>query len=268
VFVLDHAGGVCDGANCLEYGDNQVTFTAVANTTYYIVVDGYFGAVSDYTIDVSCGGGPAPGQEGAPCTADGDCNQGNCMDEATTGYPGGLCAEDCSATMSCTSPTSECVDYGGGDAYCLPTCVSQASCRPGYGCWDAALFSASSSLCFPDCDSDTQCDGGQCNQYLGHCYADLGLAPDGSPCLSDADCESQRCLDEASSGLPGGYCTSLCTVALDNCPGDGACNETIIGMTLTGYCLDGCGVTADCRSTEGYTCQAEPGGTDNVCWYP
>ena len=51
LFVLE---GDCDAARCITYGNDEVVFQAVAGETYYLVVDGWHGAVSDYTISVSC----------------------------------------------------------------------------------------------------------------------------------------------------------------------------------------------------------------------
>jgi hypothetical protein len=59
IFVL-HNGGGCYADNCIAYGNSVATFDAVAGETYYLVVDGYYGAVSDYTIDVTCGPPPEP----------------------------------------------------------------------------------------------------------------------------------------------------------------------------------------------------------------
>jgi hypothetical protein len=47
----------CNATNCLAYGDVTASFDAVAGQPYYIVVDGYQGAVGDYTISVSCPAG-------------------------------------------------------------------------------------------------------------------------------------------------------------------------------------------------------------------
>ena len=47
----------CNATNCLAYGDVTASFDAVAGQLYYIVVDGYEGAVGDYTINVSCPAG-------------------------------------------------------------------------------------------------------------------------------------------------------------------------------------------------------------------
>ena len=44
----------CNPTNCLAYGDATASFNVVAGQLYYVVVDGYQGAVGDYTISVSC----------------------------------------------------------------------------------------------------------------------------------------------------------------------------------------------------------------------
>lgn len=44
----------CNATSCIAYGDATASFDAVAGQIYYVVVDGYQGAVSDYTIGVSC----------------------------------------------------------------------------------------------------------------------------------------------------------------------------------------------------------------------
>jgi hypothetical protein len=54
LFVLDAGNGSCDPANCSEYGNSNTTFTAVPGQSYYLVVDGFAGAISDYTLEVTC----------------------------------------------------------------------------------------------------------------------------------------------------------------------------------------------------------------------
>jgi len=54
VFVISQAGGTCQNNACFGYGNNTVTFNAIAGQTYYIVVDGYKGSVSDYSLSLSC----------------------------------------------------------------------------------------------------------------------------------------------------------------------------------------------------------------------
>ena len=54
-------GDSCAASTCIDYSDNynlddeSLTFDAVAGQTYRLVVDGYDGAVSEYTITVDCG---------------------------------------------------------------------------------------------------------------------------------------------------------------------------------------------------------------------
>ena len=54
LFLVEDAGGVCDADNCSAYGNDAVTFTATPGQPYYIVVDGYMGAVSDFTLEAVC----------------------------------------------------------------------------------------------------------------------------------------------------------------------------------------------------------------------
>jgi predicted secreted protein len=63
VFVLDAAAGDCGGGVCLKSGDNGVTFLAEAGRTYYVAVDGFEGAVGNYTITAQCGVGCGDAQE-------------------------------------------------------------------------------------------------------------------------------------------------------------------------------------------------------------
>jgi len=63
VFLL----GSCDEGDCLEYGDNSLTSDCLDPGTYYIVVDGYYGAESDFTLSVTCVGCEA--QENEDCAS-------------------------------------------------------------------------------------------------------------------------------------------------------------------------------------------------------
>ena len=70
IFVLDGTGENCSASNCITYGDTAVTFNALAGQTYFLVVDGYDGAISDYTINVTCAGGPTPTPTNTPTPTD------------------------------------------------------------------------------------------------------------------------------------------------------------------------------------------------------
>ncbi|MFH1312955.1 MAG: choice-of-anchor J domain-containing protein [Candidatus Eisenbacteria bacterium] len=59
VFIL----GSCDENDCIDYGDVSFTTDCLEPGTYYIVVDGYYGDVSDFTLTVDCTECECP----APC---------------------------------------------------------------------------------------------------------------------------------------------------------------------------------------------------------
>ncbi len=54
LFVLGNDGGVCDAGDCVTHGNDTASFEAVGGSMYYLVVDGFNGAVSDYEIAVTC----------------------------------------------------------------------------------------------------------------------------------------------------------------------------------------------------------------------
>ena len=54
VFVVSEEGTGCEAGNCFAHGNTNATWDAVAGQTYYVVVDGYNGAVSDYDLTVTC----------------------------------------------------------------------------------------------------------------------------------------------------------------------------------------------------------------------
>ena len=70
LFVLDGSVGDCDPAQCLEYSagvgtaDESATFVAAAaGDVFYVAVDGFAGAVSDYTVTLSCPDSVCPESE-------------------------------------------------------------------------------------------------------------------------------------------------------------------------------------------------------------
>ena len=69
LYALD--SDACDGGGCLASsssasGDESVRFDAAAGRTYVVVLDGWEGAVSDFTLTVDCEGGLPEGQDSAP----------------------------------------------------------------------------------------------------------------------------------------------------------------------------------------------------------
>jgi hypothetical protein len=92
-----------DGSSCIAHGDSSVNGLAVtAGTTYYIVVDGLVGAVSDFRLTIDCLS---------------VCPDPQCGDHKCGPAPGPLCSGwtcgTCPGGSSCT----------GGECVALPECV-------------------------------------------------------------------------------------------------------------------------------------------------
>jgi cysteine-rich repeat protein len=192
--------------------------------------------------------------DGSACSVNTDCDSGRCLDEVTSGLPGGMCVTDDCLSTPCQSGF-DCVDHGGGDSVCFPSCAVDANCRSGYYCTD--VFATPNPICSANCNSDTECpDSGACNEWSGDCAAELGLALDGAACTADASCEGGECIQ--GSEWPEGYCTSLCSLEDNLCPGDGVCLDHP-DYTIAGRCLDGCTSSPECRT--GYACSP----SSNVC---
>ncbi|MDY0003249.1 MAG: DUF4215 domain-containing protein, partial [Polyangia bacterium] len=121
IFVLSGQGGSCSSANCIAYGSLSTTFNATSGQTYYVVVDGYYGAAGNFTVNLNCGGGTC---------GDGVINTGEqCDDDNTTGGDG------CSATCQIEVCGYGVVDVGEecddgntvpGDG-CSATCQNEAN---------------------------------------------------------------------------------------------------------------------------------------------
>ncbi len=56
LILLEDRGLGCNPASCLDWGTSSISFTAVKGKTYYIAVDGWQGAIADYTLSFLCGG--------------------------------------------------------------------------------------------------------------------------------------------------------------------------------------------------------------------
>ncbi len=94
-------------ANCIAGDDSgnpeEVTFTANAGETYFIIADSFGAAGGTFDLSVSCAGGPVTG---ACCNGDGSCD--DVADQAACDGQGGAYegdGTDCGST-SCPQPTS------------------------------------------------------------------------------------------------------------------------------------------------------------------
>jgi len=175
-----------------------------------------------------------------------------------------MCTQDCSATACGGGFT--CVDFGGTTGQlCLETCNSSTFCNSGSSCLDGVV--STGSVCWPNCHFNSECPSiGTCNEYIGFCDPNpITGADNGAACTADADCRSGVCNAADSPGVgnyPGGYCVSYCAKDDGLCPGDGACLD--VGYAYIGVCFDGCGTNADCRQSDGYSCQNFGA---NICYF-
>lgn len=54
IIILDGSSGECVNTNAVEWGLNDVRFEPTAGTTYYVVVDGYFGDAGAFELELDC----------------------------------------------------------------------------------------------------------------------------------------------------------------------------------------------------------------------
>jgi len=167
---------------------------------------------------------------------------GFCIDEGS-GFPGGYCTQGCDRRTPCP-PDSECRG-GGGNAFCLDSCVQPADCRAGYNCINVGV-GGNGRVCWPNPPTSMNPNGD----------------PVGAACGMDEDCGAGlTCLQQ--QGFRNGYCTRLyCDPVTAPCPSASACYAF---PGLFSLCLSECTVgppSMGCRM--GYYCLGPAGGS-GVC---
>ncbi len=201
------------------------------------------------------------GVVGSACTSNTDCIPGFCLREQDSGLPHGYCSMPCTSAFPAACPDGTgCRADQNDNGICLATCHATSDCRPAYSCFGG--------YCYPDCDSDSDCAGGNCNEWTGYCGESVSGGDIGEPCTSGADCKGRVCfVEDSQSGVPNnGYCTARCALSKGFCPGDAKCSDSGRGYDL-GWCLDGCQTNGDCRTGESYIC-GDLGGVSGVCFDP
>jgi hypothetical protein len=125
LYVLEEDGSGCAADQCIAYGNTSATFSVVAGQNYYLVVDGYYGAAGDFTLDVSCAASSGS-NSGSNSSSSSGSNSGS-NSSSTSGSTGGSCTVGWIAT--CASPM-------GGDT----TGSGASDDLDGYSCssWDAS----------------------------------------------------------------------------------------------------------------------------------
>jgi len=97
---------------------------------------------------------------GGSCRITSGCRGGFCLAESLTGYPRGLCAEECGFLDPCPADF-ECTGGGLFAGFCFRPCsLSADDCRAGTRCNEIGGMSA----CVPNCTTNDDCLNGCCHQ--------------------------------------------------------------------------------------------------------
>ena len=174
LFVVEDDNG-CDSANCIAYGSLSVTFDAVQDETYFIVVDGFYGDEGSYQVNVGCGGGSCG--DGVVNTGE-ECDDGNSQDE--DGCSSSCVEEFCGDGVVQGGLGEECDDGNteGGDG-CSSTCTTEdQSCVAAIylqcgstDSWNNGGFGSTDNLdSYPDCTSGGTNKTGPEYTYWFHAY--------------------------------------------------------------------------------------------------
>ncbi len=254
IFVIEDTGNGCDTGDCAEYGDTETTFVALAGSTYYLVVDGFFGAQGPFSLRLQCGdcgdGNVDPGEEcddgnttsgdgcSATCALEG-CGNGNvdpgeeCDDQNTTDCDG--CSSSCQEE-ACGNGVLECAeecDDGNttsGDG-CDSGCnIESVTCTPAWTLtcgeedrWATTNFGASDLLDSYGCSSWDESGP----EYIYDFVAPYG----GQITVSLSDLDAGVDLDIFVLDQTGGVCAS------SNCVEYGSLSATFTAVAGETYYL-------------------------------
>ncbi len=257
---LGEASGFPDAGYCISFCDVEGACIDGSHCSDGIFT-GFEICVQDCATDADCGDGLTcqdidqdganecmPEQEvangsGAPgdaCASTGDCaggENGFCISEAGSGFPGGYCTVDCTADEALCVAGSSCAALSDTQSLCLDDCMNTSDCRgDGYACMDltnggVAVNTPGSCFVAESCDATTPC----------------------------AD-SSTFCVDTATGNFgDAGVCVTLASCSASNaCPTGATCLDPNTGMTSTeGLCISDCvGSTANPPCTDGFICAA------------
>ncbi|MBK8259262.1 MAG: DNRLRE domain-containing protein [Polyangiaceae bacterium] len=255
-------------------------------------------------------GGCTPGSTptGGACTVASDCtanaNDPYCISEAMFAWPDGYCSEYCDNFTNDCAGDGMCLPVTANSGLCFDGCVSNADCRPGYGCQDPGV---GATVCWPipeicnngiddNGDGDADCADVSCandpacavcgdGQVTGNETCD---PPDGVTC--DANChvilppeaQCNNLVDEDADGLwdcqdPDcqalGVCTPGTTATGGACTSQNGCAATgndpfCINETdfgwPGGYCSEYCSVSQNDCTPDAF-CAAVTGGDVGLC---
>ena len=281
--------GSWPGGACVYFGCDYQTDDCPAGSTC-VASGGRFGALcaAECTSNADCREGYRcspdvtfpdrrfcnpildPSRLGQACSGGGggmSCTGGQCLSEASSGFPGSYCVDvGCNPSDGTGCPAGGvCVAGASGVGLCLDGCASPGDCRSGYACRPSDAEDPSSApACLPGCTDDAQCAnmGYVCNLGTGRCTEPFVASTLGQACTSVEQCAGGRCLTEAE-GWPAGTCSYPgCRLSgtgpSATCPPGGVCVDDGGGDATLGVCVTACAPGGPaCRG--GYTC------TDGAC---
>ncbi len=218
VFVIEDTGNGCETDDCVEYGNTDTTFVALAGSTYYVIVDGFNGAQGPFSLHMQCGdcgdGNVDPGEE---CddgnTTAGDGCDASCAIESVT----------CSAAWTLTCGEEDrwsTSNYGATDILDSYSCSSWDETGPEYIYDFVAPYTGQVTVALSDLDTGVDLD-----MFV--------LDEDGGVCASD-NCIGYGSLSETFSAVQG----ETYYLVVDGYQGDEG-NFTINLNCAGGTCGDG-----------------------------
>jgi hypothetical protein len=228
LFVI---AGTFDPANCVTYGDTRLTLAAEAGQTYYIVVDGYGGATSDFVLAVDCATvcadpqcgerecGPAPG----PFCAGFECQPG-CAAGQICGADGMCGADPCQGVTYEGCCEGDAVVWCEGGALFAVHCGLEGISQPGcgwlesegyYWCGGADTPPAELPLECPalTCETTCEAEGYACGQLPGCPWIWCGGCDGDNQICVEGGCRQDPCIGVSTLGCCDGSVLNYCTGA-------------------------------------------------------
>ncbi len=190
-----------------------------------------------------CQGGTPVGTQplNSACTADSDCQSGQCFDLGQNIGP--RCISSCGSHSDCPGSFT-CYDYFGGKMCVSSQLFSGATFATQNGGACTAGGDCNSNYCPGNtctglCSEDGDCGGAACHwyeftadRYIGACNGPSGAGTNGSSCTQESDCRSGVCYGS-------GICGDLCGSTAD-CPNGNVCapvNFSVCTVDVIFSCL-------------------------------
>jgi hypothetical protein len=268
------AGARCAALESGSYCLQECTDSTFDCRTGYHCADVAAKAVCfpDCTSNTDCGPGAAcqeqrcvagsPGAMGAACKVNAGCASSRCEIDYNGGYCTQPCAQEGPGSFNQGCPSGAvCAKVSEAGGLCHATCSADSQCRNEYWC-DVA---GSSGACRPRCRGPANCAMGfTCDTASGGKCIEGSALPRkaGAACVSDGDCDSAYCLNQADQGFPKGVCSADCTGNSGQCGTTGVCIVPS-DPAAASVCLQKCSNNFDCRGD--YFCSTVKGSADNVC---